>query len=697
MNSLRNVTVLFATLLTVSLPAAGKAEGLTATVDPDGTFLVTSRDPAWRFGGALGRALTGIVTTDGTDDLGTYHEIAFDYTEGGARHASIRTYAERPAALFSMTFLDEAANTAPFPTLKSYPALPYHLAYRTTPFAPYSFSALDADSPWIYFDGDANTFVLSPAANFMVAATRKSGSDIAGGISTQIGRLPAGYTHQTLLTVGKGINRTLEEWGQALTDLQGKTRPASDADLSLSSLGYWTDNGAVYYYNYDRSLGYAGTLLAVRDEFARKGIPLAYLQLDSWFYPKGARADWSDVRSGIYRYTADATLFPDGLAAFQQQFGLPLMTHSRWIDPQSPYRQEFRTSGGVSPDPRYWDQIIGYIASAGVVTYEQDWLGAQAQAEFNLVDPVAFMDNMARACRENGLTMQYCMALPRHYLQGSRYDNLTTIRVSGDRFERGKWADFLYASRLASALGEWPWVDVFMSTEIDNLLLSVLSAGPVGVGDRLGGLNRDNLMQAVRADGVVVKPDSSLVPIDRSYLEEAQRTGRPLVASTATDFGDARVAYVFAYNRGADSTVTFRPEEIGFTGRVFLFDYFAEGGAVFEPGDKIQDTLPRGYRYYLLASIGKSGMALVGDSGKFVSAGRARLRDMRDDGRISATVQFAAGEESVALHGFAPTTPQFFVSSGSLLDTAYDPATGRFWAIVGPDSSLTAQIVIATP
>ena len=49
-------------------------------------------------------------------------------------------------------------------------------------------------------------------------------------------------------------------------------------------LGYWSDNGATYYYKFDASLGYEGTLLAIRDEFFKKGVPLGYLQLDSWFY-----------------------------------------------------------------------------------------------------------------------------------------------------------------------------------------------------------------------------------------------------------------------------------------------------------------------------------------------------------------------------------------------------------------------------
>src|SRR3981189_1883908 len=88
------------------------------------------------------------------------------------------------------------------------------------------------------------------------------------------------------------------------------------------------------------------------------------------------------------------------------------------------------------------------------------------------------------------------MPLPRHYLQSTRYDNVTTIRASHDRFGRDKWDEFLYGSRLAGSLGLRPWSDVFMSDELENLLLSTLSTGPVGVGDRIGTVNRENLLRA---------------------------------------------------------------------------------------------------------------------------------------------------------------------------------------------------------
>jgi hypothetical protein len=100
------------------------------------------------------------------------------------------------------------------------------------------------------------------------------------------------------------------------------------------------------------------------------------------------------------------------------------------------------------------------------------------------------MDNMALLGNQFGLSMQYCMATPRHFLQSSKYDNLTTIRVSEDHFTRDKWDQFFYSSRLASALGVYPFSDVFGSDEKVHLLIATLSAGIVGVGDRMGDQRR---------------------------------------------------------------------------------------------------------------------------------------------------------------------------------------------------------------
>lgn len=517
----------------------------------------------------------------------------------------------------------------------------------------------------------------------------------ASTINQGIGLLPQNFSHQTMLAIGAGINSAYGAWGRAMTDLQKKVRSANDANVTLNKLGYWTDNGASYYYRYIPTKGYTGTLEAVKQDFARHGLPLGYMQLDSWWYPKGVPPDWSQGGRGIATYTADPTLFPHGLQAFQQQLGLPLVVHARWIDSSSPYRTQYKISGNVSIDPNYWKAVMDYLHKSGVVTYEQDWLSAPAQTNNNLNDPDAFMNDMANAARADDLTLQYCMPDPHHYLQSTLYSNAVTTRVSSDRFTRPRWDTFLHDSRLASALGVWPWSDVFMSTETDNLLLSTLSGGMVGVGDRLGTESKTNLMQAIRADGVIVKPDTSMVPTDETYVADAQGRQSPMVAVAYTNHTNLVDAYVFAYSRSSNisQTATFVPDRLRMSGKAYIYNYFTGSGTVIDAGQSFSSRVSSG-SYYIVAPIGPSGIAFLGDTSKFVSLGLKRISQLADNGVIHATITFAPGERSVTLHGYAPLPPQISANNGSVRSISYNPGTHLFSFSVIVGTASTASILI---
>ena len=671
---------------TVSEPLTG----ITLSVSQQGTYLISVQDPAWTFAGVIGSTLTNVHLDAGKDRIGAYDEIAFQFLMNAPRQGSIRVYQQKPIVLFTLKLLETGANTAPFPVLSTYPRGLHHLTYYGWD---YSFNQSTTDGPLVEFDDDAHAFIVSAASDFLQTTTSIDHSqNIATGIDPSIGTLPAQFTHQTILVVEKGINQAFETWGHALTDLGGKIRPSNNADVTLSHLGYWTDNGATYYYHYEPELGYEGTLRAIHDEFLSKGVPLGYLQLDSWFYPKGPQAGWDERNGGIYEYLASPDLFPNGLKAFQGQLRIPVVTHARWIDASSPYRRDYTVSGNVAIDSRYWDTVMSYLQDAGVTTYEQDWLSAFAHTNFNLSDPNAFLDDMAQAASRYGLTMQYCMPRARDYLQSSRYNNLTTMRTSGDRFDRSHWDQFLYGSRLASALGVWPWADVFMSSELNNLLLATLSAGVVGVGDSIGSVNAANLLRAVRNDGVIVKPDVPLVPLDQSLVNDAQQADAPMVAATYTDFGGIRVGYIVAYPRGTDTTVSFRPELLGLSGPAYVYDYFANIGKIVNAGEAFTTSISGDLTYYIVTPIGKSAIGLLGDNGQLVSLGRQRISQVTDDGVLEFTVAFAPGETTRVIHGYSRSQPIITVRSGEAGALAYNPVTQRFHVSVSGDAGGSAVI-----
>jgi hypothetical protein len=440
------------------------------------------------------------------------------------------------------------------------------------------------------------------------------------------------------------------------------------------------------------SMSYEQTLDAVKGDFDRAGIKLGYLQLDSWFYPKGNLAAWTNNGAGIYLYEAAAPPFVNGLSRFQQNLGVPLITHARWIDPSSPYHTLYKMSGNVVTDPAYWETVAGYLATSGVATFEQDWLADKAHTDFNLTDGDAFLDNMAASMGRRHLTMQYCMASARHFLQSSKYSNLTTIRTSGDHLQRDRWTDFLYASRLGSALGAWPFTDNLLSTETSQLLLATLSAGPVGIGDQIGSINGANLRRAVRRDGVIVKPDVPLTPTDASYSNMAHSVDTPQVAYTWSDFGALRTNYVFAFTQGTNAQAKFSPKDLGMNAMVYVYDYFAGTGQLVDPSDVVQKQISSDALYLVLAPVGPSGIAIVGDTDQFVTMGKKRVTGFVDHGAARVAVTFAAGETSLTITGYSPVAPLVQAIEGAIGPVAYDSTTHLFRVPVMAGSGGSATI-----
>jgi hypothetical protein len=693
---------LFATLI-LSLPASAWAAetisgaGLTVTVDPSGSYDIVLANPAWDFGGQIGYPLSNLTVASGADAVGSFSQIAFDFQSDVAHHGAIRSYWDHQAVLFTLSNSAAGSNAISFPNLTRYPQGLSHINFCGV-FGMPSFYGFAPESPWVFFDGTANAFVLSPATHFMVASTAYGPNGaLASGISPQIATLPAGFTHQVLLVVENGINQAFDTWGNTLTSLLGKTRPANDADTVLSQLGYWTDAGSTYYYSTLPSTSYTDTLMAVQANFNSLGIPLGYLQLDSWFYPKGPSAEWQDTSDGIYEYMGAPALFPNGLTGFQQTLGAPLATHARWIDASSPYRQQYQVSGDVSIDPLYWNGVARNLAAAGVAVYEQDWLSDKAQTNFDLSDGDAFLDGMAAAMAREHIDIQYCMPTARHFLQSAKYSNVTSIRASQDRFAQARWTNFLYAGRLASALGVWPFSDILMSGETANLLVATLSAGPVGIGDPVGSIDGASLSRAVRADGTIIKPDATLTPLDVNYLGDAHSVNAPLVAATYSDFGGLRAYYLFAYNRASDAAAKISLRDAGVKWPVYLYNYFEGTGQVETPRDSVSANFQNGWVYLVAVPIGPSGMAILGDTGHFVTLGKKRVTALEDDGTVSLTVAFAAGEKSRTLCGYSPNAPEASAQSGAIGPLTYDSATRLFSLPVMPGAGGTATIRISRP
>ncbi len=255
--------------VTVSAPESG----LSARVDTGtGNYRIVADNPPWTLGGSLAVPLKNLTTGSGNDNAGNYQQIAFEWNAGQIPMSGwIRIYLQKPLVLFSQTC--RAASDMPPPPYPAFTKLPPALhvfSYGHHEFAPPDFHATDISTPWLLFDRKANALIISPASHFMVASMIGDGrTEVASGFNPELRNLPAGFTQQTLIAFGNGINQAWDSWGRALLDLQHAKRPANDADTVLKYLGYWTDNGAVYYYNYNLDKGYAGTLQSLIEDYRR--------------------------------------------------------------------------------------------------------------------------------------------------------------------------------------------------------------------------------------------------------------------------------------------------------------------------------------------------------------------------------------------------------------------------------------------
>lgn len=220
-----------------------------------------------------------------------------------------------------------------------------------------------------------------------------------------------------------------------------------------------------------------------------------------------------------------------------------------------------------------------------------------------------------------------------------------------------------------------------MSRELPELILSTLSAGPVGVGDALGQIDASNLKRAMRTDSVLLKPDVPAEPVDASFMADAQKRQAPMVAATRS--GDE--VEVFAYPRAArEKRVTVSLREVGISGPGYEWDWVRRKGRRVAAGGSFPMVFQNGWAYAVVTPIGKDHIGLLGDTGKIVPLARERFPTLTNIGHASVAVAYAAGENEVTLAGYAAKRPRVRAIWGSVDSLHYSEGTHLFRVTVHP-------------
>ena len=344
------------------------ADGLSATVDLyNGAFSVsmtTDRwlvglppslhaDGAWHTTGAGGTLrLVGAETSRGTDTLGAFTAATLRWAagEGGTpMTTTFRAYPDRPAIVFSIKFPAGANGTAlgtdlacvdevvaAFPRFSADGGRAAVLGV----FAPRSFWDLDmlgvgiaglgrgglyGGSPLALYDrASLRTLVLSPLRNFkstvQSTATRAPGGgdgSLACGPHGRLLRLPAGWTHETVLVAGGGVIATVvEQWGALLRSpaLYDKPRlPPGGGGVASAALGYMTDTGAAYWYSHAPYRDPLAAMAATHDALAAQGVHVGWWEFDSWCPLRFCRTPFQIERAALPQLRPESSFLRSAL------------------------------------------------------------------------------------------------------------------------------------------------------------------------------------------------------------------------------------------------------------------------------------------------------------------------------------------------------------------------------------------------
>jgi hypothetical protein len=386
--------------------------------------------------------------------------------------------------------------------------------------------------------GEGDILILSPFSRFMATSLTQTNNILEYGVMGSMPSITPNYNHSFIIFYSPhGINQGVREWGQTMQKAYNRTNQYRINDLTINYLGYYTDNGAYYYYNTEKGTNYEQAMFDVIHNIS---LPIHYLQIDSWWYYKG-------IGGGVSNWTARSDIFPNGLPAFHRKTeNIPLVAHNRYWAYDTVYKKNYsfvfdEKTGKSLPvgNDSFWIDLFTQGKQWGLMVYEQDWLVTQTEDFEPLYTDIhlghQWLMSMGDAAEKLNITIQYCMSLPRHILTALEIPRVTQTRVSTDyafhlEGKAQQWTIGI-SSMFADAIGLAPFKDVFWSTasqpgaanytptahEIQarrEIAIATLSTGPVSPGDGIHYANYDKIMQCCRADGLIFKPDQPITMIN---------------------------------------------------------------------------------------------------------------------------------------------------------------------------------------
>jgi hypothetical protein len=468
--------------------------------------------------------------------------------------------------------------------------------------------------------------------------------------------VPADFATTLGIFEGDSAAELLDRWG---VEVRTERRARSgDENPVVSHLSYWTDNGAAYWYRTEVGRTIGASVAEAVEALRTGGIPIRAVELDSWCYQHEVPRPIAEIGypeevppSGLLRWEPRLDAFDppppgrDPIEHFADRLGRPpLVIHSRHISPQSPYVTDGEwwvdLLAAQPVDPTFFRRWFEDARRWGACAIEQDWMllfwfGVRAlrAAPDRATEWQRGLDALAH---EHGVELIWCMATPADLVLAATLDHVVAVRTCDDyRFAADPallWTWYLTVNRLAGPLGLRAFKDCFFSRRLADgddaidgdahaeleALLACMSAGPVGIGDRIGRTDREIVMRTCDADGRLRPVDRPLALVDVCLFGEPAR-GERLAWATTTSTRNGKVwTYVVAINTATERRVIADRLElasVGVAGSRQVYDW--RRGTDEATGVLRVELAPRDWALWVCAPPGERADA--GDLTKYVT------------------------------------------------------------------------------
>ncbi|MFX0035380.1 MAG: hypothetical protein ACFE9I_07045 [Candidatus Hermodarchaeota archaeon] len=623
--------------------------------------------------------LLSINEETGNDKLGNFKSIYFQYRLEDIEqnvNVLIKNYHSQNFITFELSIPDGLDNSATgkyselitsFPSFINLNSNMKTFTFRNAIFCPPTKKFNITSAPVLFYDDDLNCFIISPLDSFLNTAISKDENNrISCGIQGAIKKIPKNFTQKFILLFDKGINQSIEHLGNILLKYHNSERKSLYANVVTSYLGFWTDNGAYYYYKTEKGMNYEDTMVSIKNYFEENNIPIVYYNFDSWWYLKHTnkliakilkpliRLMGGGLFGNTLRWEVDPKNFLTDLKTFHQnRFQKPITAHNRRWDARSPYVEKFEfetyKNHAIPLKKEFWEWLMKHARESGIEVYEQDWMKNQIvsipllRKNFNAQEE--WLSSMATAAKEQGIDVYYCMQTPGLLLYSIKHSNINISRCSGDYNPRWPISyRFVHSTQtniLFNAIGINSHPDVFRSRTIENVkfrpfgerfpdfqcLYQILNAGVIAPGDKKENINWPLLKKTCRDDGLLLKPDKSLTANDLMFKKHRKY----YICDTYTKINNLIWRYIFITNIWPNRVKEkfFSLKELGYEkSEYILFDFLS--------GDiqrvNIDNSIEIGklhkyeYKYFILCPITASGMALIGCPDKFVTCSKKLIK-----------------------------------------------------------------------